>query len=95
MGAGRRGGVGEQGLRHAGSSARGRQGAACSNGPPAPSTQQRALPAPARAPAGINIKADVSMWLACFLGSLCMLGVLHAGYGLAVSLRLLDPRLYR
>ena len=35
------------------------------------------------------------MWLACFLGSLCMLGVLHALYGLAVSLRLLDPRLYR
>ncbi len=44
---------------------------------------------------GINIKADVSMWLACFMGSLCTLGVLHGLYGLAVSLRVLDPRLYR
>jgi hypothetical protein len=43
---------------------------------------------------GINIKADVSMWLACFMGSLCTLGALHGLYGLAVSLRLLDPRLY-
>ncbi|KAI7840166.1 hypothetical protein COHA_005949 [Chlorella ohadii] len=43
---------------------------------------------------GINIKADVSMWLACFMGSLCTLGVLHGLYGLAVSLRVLDPRLY-
>jgi hypothetical protein len=45
-------------------------------------------------PAGINIKADVGMWLVCFLGSLCLLGSLHALYGLLVSLRLLDPRLY-
>ena len=35
------------------------------------------------------------MWLACFMGSLCTLGALHGLYGLAVSLRLLDPRLYR
>lgn len=45
--------------------------------------------------AGINIKADISMWLACFLGSLCTLGLLHALYGLLVALRLLDPKLYR
>lgn len=43
---------------------------------------------------GINIKADVSMWLACFLGSLCTLGALHALYGMLVTLRLLDPKLY-
>ncbi len=46
-------------------------------------------------PAGINIKADISMWLACFLGSLCTLGMLHALYGMLVTLRLLDPKLYR
>ncbi|KAL4423131.1 hypothetical protein ABPG77_004814 [Micractinium sp. CCAP 211/92] len=43
---------------------------------------------------GINIKADISMWLACFLGSLCTLGMLHALYGMLVTLRLLDPKLY-
>ena len=52
-------------------------------------------PAPPHLRPGINIKADVSMWLACFMGSLCTLGALHGLYGLAVSLRLLDPRLYR
>ena len=51
------------------------------------------LPCPAL-PSGINIKADVSMCLACFLGSLCILGLLHGAYGLLVGLRLLDPRLY-
>lgn len=35
------------------------------------------------------------MWLACFLGSLCILGLLHGLYGLAVALRLVHPRLYR
>lgn len=45
--------------------------------------------------AGINVKADVSMWLTCFLGSLCTLGALQGLYSVAVSLRLLDPRLYR
>ena len=45
--------------------------------------------------AGINIKADVSMWLACFLGSIAVLGLLHGLYGLLVALRVLDPRLYR
>ena len=34
------------------------------------------------------------MWLACFLGSLCVLGLLHGAYGLAVMLRVLDPLLY-
>ena len=34
------------------------------------------------------------MCLACFLGSLCILGLLHGAYGLLVGLRLLDPRLY-
>lgn len=45
--------------------------------------------------AGVNIKADVSMWLACFLGSLATLGLLHGAYGLLVALCLLDPKLYR
>ena len=48
---------------------------------------------PSFASLGLDIKADVSMLIAVFLGSLLILSIINALYGLAVLFRILSPRL--
>jgi hypothetical protein len=48
---------------------------------------------PSFASLGLDIKADVSMLIAVFLGSLLILSILNGLYGLAVLFRILSPRL--
>jgi hypothetical protein len=48
---------------------------------------------PSFASLGLDIKADVSMLIAVFLGSLLVLSILNALYGLGVLFRILSPRL--
>lgn len=43
---------------------------------------------------GLDVRADVSMLITVFLGSLVALGILSASYGAAVLFRLLSPRLF-
>jgi hypothetical protein len=48
---------------------------------------------PSFASLGLDIKADVSMLIAVFLGSLLVLSIINALYGAAVLFRVLSPRL--
>jgi hypothetical protein len=43
---------------------------------------------------GIDVKADVSVLLTTLLGSLAVLASLHAAYGLAAALHLVEPVLH-